>query len=113
MYSLWIMSAFYILAGLNHFRSPHFYSQIIPPYLPFPKIINAVSGIVEVILGALLLFPQTQSLAAAGIVALLVAIFPANIYHFQLGLKKKKMVWVLALRLPLQLVLIYWASGFV
>lgn len=106
---LLIMSILYILAGINHFVMPRFYISIIPPALPFPKLINWVSGAVEIVLGAIMLVPAYTAIGAWGIIALLIAVYPANIYHFMKGLRKKKMVWVLALRLPLQFLLIWWA----
>ncbi|MEM7296649.1 MAG: MauE/DoxX family redox-associated membrane protein [Bacteroidota bacterium] len=99
--SLWVMAILYIIAGVNHFVMPRFYISITPPALPFPKLINWGSGVAEICLGILLLIPAYSSLAAWGIIILLIAIYPANIYHFLKGWKKKKMVWVLALRLPL------------
>lgn len=110
--SLWIMGFLYIVAGINHFIMPRFYISIIPPVLPWPKMINWASGIAEIILGILLLFPPFTAIAAWGIIALLIAVYPANIYHFMKGWRKKKMVWVLAIRLPLQLLLIWWAYSF-
>jgi len=107
------MSGLYVLAGINHFAQPKFYLKIIPPFLPFPKMINWGTGLLEVGLGIMLLFPGYQSLAAWGIIALLIAVFPANIYHFMKGYRKKKVVAVLAIRLPFQFVLIWWAYGFV
>ncbi len=110
--SLWVMAILYILAGINHFIMPGFYEKIIPPFLGNKKLINWVSGIAEIVLGVLLLIPPYTSLAAWGVIALLIAVYPANIYHFTKGYRKKKMVWVLALRLPLQLLLIWWAYSF-
>lgn len=107
------MAVLYVLAGINHFVSSAFYIKIIPPFLPFKKIINWVSGLAEIVLGVLLLISEYQSLAAYGIIALLIAVFPANIYHFMKGLRKQRMVWILALRLLLQGVLIWWAWTFV
>lgn len=107
--SLWIMALLYIAAGVNHFIMPRFYISIIPPFLPYPKLINQVSGLAEIVLGVALLIPVYSSLAAWGVIALLIAVYPANIYHFIKGWKKKKMVAVLALRLPLQFALIWWA----
>jgi len=106
------MAGLYIAAGINHFINPAFYLKIIPPALPFHQWINWISGAAEIILGVALLFPYYQSLAAWGIIVLLIAIFPANVYHFMKGWRKKKMVLVLALRLPLQGVLIWWAYLF-
>lgn len=110
--SLWIMATLYIIAGINHFIMPGFYIKIIPPFLPKPKLINWISGLAEIFLGVLLFIPIYSSFAAWGIVALLIAVYPANIYHFQKGWRKKRMVWVLAFRLPLQFVLIWWAYSF-
>ncbi|WP_420317287.1 DoxX family membrane protein [Ekhidna sp.] len=106
------MAILYVIAGVNHFLMPRFYESIIPPILPYPKWINWISGLAEIILGVLLLIPTFTSLAAWGIVALLIAVYPANIYHFMKGYRKKKMIWVLALRLPLQFLLIWWAFSF-
>ncbi|MEQ9304137.1 MAG: DoxX family protein, partial [Marinoscillum sp.] len=106
--SLWIMAILYIIAGINHFIMPRFYEKIIPPFLGNKKLINRISGIAEIFLGILLIIPEYTSFAAWGVIALLIAVYPANIYHFMKGWKKKKMVFVLALRLPLQFALIWW-----
>lgn len=110
--SLWIMAILYIVAGINHFMMPRFYEKIIPPFFGNKKLINWLSGLAEVVLGVLLLIPSYSTFAAWGIVALLIAVFPANIYHFMLGWQKRKMVWVLAIRLPLQFLLVTWAYSF-
>ncbi|KQX15803.1 DoxX family membrane protein [Flavobacterium sp. Root420] len=107
---LYLMAFLYIIAGINHFRSPGMYIRIIPPLFKNPKLINTLSGIAEILLGLLLMFPFSKKFAAWGIIALLVAIFPANLFMFQnkkasFGLPR----WVLFVRLPLQIVLIYWA----
>ena len=104
------MAAIYVLAGLNHFRVPRLYLHIIPPAFPSPKVLNIVSGLAEFILGVALCIAALSSWAAWGIIALLIAIFPANIYMYSndraaFGISK----WILLLRLPLQLVLIAWA----
>ncbi len=104
------MALFYIASGVNHFRSPKFYLRIIPPQLPYPKLINWMSGAAEISLGILLLVPQTTQLAAWGVIALLIAVFPANIYHLiAKGAGMKIPLWGLWARLPLQLVFIWWA----
>lgn len=106
----YLMGIIYILAGLNHFIQPRLYLKIIPHYLPNPKILNKLSGLAEILLGILVCSSLTTNFAAWGIMALLIAVFPANVYMLQnekaaLGLPK----WLLLLRLPLQLLLIYWA----
>lgn len=107
---LYLMAILYILAGFNHFRNPGMYLKIIPPFFKSPKLINVVSGTAEIVLGVLLMFSLTTQYAAWGIIVLLIAIFPANLYMFQ---NKKASFnlpkWILFVRLPLQLVLIIWA----
>lgn len=108
--SLWIMAHLYILAGLNHFLNPRFYMKIMPPYLPFHRELVLLSGLIEVLLGAYLLVPAWSAWAAWGVIALLVAVFPANIYHLQAkGAGMKVPIWGLWIRLPLQFLLIAWA----
>lgn len=107
---LYTMAFVYILAGLNHFRNPRLYLKIIPPYFPNPKLLNYASGFAEILLGILLCIAPTSKLAAWGIIGLLLAVFPANIYMYTnekaaMGLPK----WILLLRIPLQFGLIYWA----
>ena len=104
------MAALYMAAGYNHFRTPEFYLQMMPPYLPEPQLLIVISGIAEMFLGFLLLFKPTRRLAAFGIILLLIAVFPANIYMFQQGGARYNMSdSALLIRLPLQLVLIGWA----
>jgi uncharacterized membrane protein len=110
MWHLYFMAALYIIAGINHFYKPQMYERIIPPFLGNVKTLNILAGIAEITLGIILLFEDYRTYAAWGIMALLIAIFPANIYMLlnkkaQLGLPYS----VLTLRLPLQILLIYWA----
>ncbi len=111
--SLIIMAVLYILAGLNHFRMPRFYLAITPPWVPQPEKINVLVGVIEIALGIGLLIPALTSYAAWGIIALLIAIFPANVYHYQKARNKGKTVWPTLVRLPVQALLIYWAYTFV
>ena len=107
---LYLMALLYILAGFNHFRNPRLYIKIIPSYFSNPKLLNSVSGLTEIVLGICLCLPFTSKFASWGIIALLIAIFPANLYMYKndnasLGLSKTMRL----LRLPLQLALIFWA----
>jgi uncharacterized membrane protein len=77
---LYVMSAFYVLAGMNHLVNPEFYVAIVPPELPAPEWLNLVAGLAEIVLGVYVLEPRVRALAAWGLVALLLAIFPANLY---------------------------------
>ena len=78
-----MLAIFLIGAGITHFLNPAFFLRIMPPYLPLHKELVLVSGIFEVLLGVLLLVPASSRWAAWGIVALLIAVFPANLYVFQ------------------------------
>ncbi|WP_026211471.1 DoxX family protein [Lewinella cohaerens] len=113
LFSLVLMAITYIAAGIAHFRIPKFFLSIMPKWVPMPEVVNKIVGAGEILLGIALLFPLTRSYAAIGIILLLIAVFPANVYHFQKSLQKNKMVWQTALRLPIQLLLIYWAYSFV
>ena len=108
--SLILMAIFYMLNGINHFRAPELYLRIIPPQLPYPQAINYLSGAAEIVLAVLLTIPATSRYAAWGVIALLVAVFPANIYHLASGGAGTGIpLWTLAARLPLQFVFIAWA----
>ncbi|QHI34689.1 hypothetical protein IMCC3317_00320 [Kordia antarctica] len=111
--SLCAMSFLYCFAGISHFWKPKVFLSITPKWVPSPERVNIIVGIIEIVLGISLLFEATRSAAAIGIIALLIAVFPANIRHFQKSRKKGKLVIPTMIRLPLQLVLIYWAYSFV
>jgi len=110
---LWLMAAFYTVAGINHFLMPVLYLSVMPPYLPFPLLLVYFSGLAETSLGILLLIPRFSRLAAWGIIALLVAIFPANIEMFLHPDRFPQIPeWIFWVRLPLQAELIGWAYWF-
>ncbi len=108
--ALYIMSLLYIVAGFYHFINPQVYLQIMPPWLPWHKALVYISGIAEITLGLLILYKPWRRIAAWGIIFLLIAIFPANIqmainYHIE----SHPRFWGSMLRLPLQILLIWWA----
>ena len=107
--SKFVLAIFLIGAGITHFVNPAFFLKIMPPYLPLHKELVLVSGIFEVLLGVLLLVPPYSRWAAWGIVALLIAVFPANLYVFQHQELIPASPLVHLLRLPLQGVFIVWA----
>jgi uncharacterized membrane protein len=108
--SLTLMTAFYFWAGLNHFHDPATYLRIMPPYLPYPLLLVQISGFAESFLAVLLIWKRTRRWACYGIIVLLIAIFPANIYMLTSGGAGTTFPhWALVLRLPLQAVLILWA----
>lgn len=106
----YLMGVLYILAGMNHFRRPKMYERIVPPYIPAHSTMVLLSGVAEMVLGFMILNKNTQEEAAWGIIAILFAFIPVHIYMLQnkdAALKLPK--WLLILRLPIQLGLMYWA----
>ena len=108
--SRYFLALFFIAAGLNHFWHTPFYAAMMPPYLPAPLALVYLSGVAEIGLGALLLFLRWQVIAGWGLIALSVAVFPANL-HMALNPElftqfSSAGLW---LRLPLQAVVIAWA----
>jgi uncharacterized membrane protein len=75
----WVLALFFIVAGVNHFLAPEIYLGMMPAWLPFKDAANLISGIAEIAGGIGLLLPRFRRPAAWGLIALLVAIFPANI----------------------------------
>jgi uncharacterized membrane protein len=110
-----LLASLMIVAGVMHFVSPKAYVRIVPKALPAPLLIVYVSGLCEILGGIGLLLPATQRLAAWGLVALFVAVFPANVNmalnRIPLG-RKPIPPFLLWARLPLQAVLIAWAWSF-
>ncbi len=102
---LWIAAIFYIFAGVMHFAAPAFYLRIMPPYIPWHAAMVQISGVAEIAGGIGLLVPSVRRLAAWGLVALLIAVFPANIYAATSATAFSPALW---LRLPLQPILIWW-----
>jgi uncharacterized membrane protein len=77
--SVYLMALLYIAAGVNHFVHPAFYEKMIANFLPDTDLIVKMSGLAEIALGLLLLFPKTRRIGAYGVILLLIAVFPANI----------------------------------
>jgi uncharacterized membrane protein len=106
----YLLCLFFVLAGLNHFISPAFYLKIMPPYLPWHLTLVYLSGFFEIVLGVMVIIKTVTRLAAWGLIALLIAVFPANL-HMALNPELFSNIHPIALwlRLPLQAVLIAWA----
>jgi uncharacterized membrane protein len=110
----WPFAGLFVASGILHFAKSDVYLRLMPPFIPMHSEIVAISGVVEGTLGLLLLVPRAQHAAAWGLVATLVAIFPANIYGaVTAGTSNPAMpdisVEVAWLRLPIQPLLIAWA----
>lgn len=113
--SIYLMGVSYILVGSLHFVKADFFLNIMPPYLPFPLALVYLSGAIEILLGSLLMVKKYQTYAAWGLVLLLIAVYPANIYlAFNEAPQEALQVSAFAaswVRLPMQFVLIgiaYW-----
>jgi uncharacterized membrane protein len=107
-----VFALIFIAAGIGHFLSPGLFVKIMPSFVPQTLVspVVYISGVLEIVLGMMLFFPQTSSLAAWGLMALLIAVFPANInLALNPGLTPGFPGWAHWLRLPLQPVLIWWA----
>jgi uncharacterized membrane protein len=112
----WSLALFMVVAGVMHFVAPRFYEQIVPPPLPAGPVV-VVSGLAEIALGVALAFEGTRRRAAWGVVALLVAVFPANLYMAFSGVVLTDLPSWMAQpsaaarygRLPVQLVFLAWA----
>lgn len=107
---LYLMGFMYIIAGIFHFLKPRMYMRIMPRYLPSHKLLVHLSGLAEIVLGALVFLPATKDLAIYGIILMLLIFL---LVHFYMLSSKKAGAgipkWLLILRLPLQFLLIWWA----
>ena len=110
---LYLMAGMYVLAGIFHFIKPKVYLRIMPRYIPNHKAMVYLSGIAEIILGFGLCFTLTKNVSIYGVICML-AIF--LLVHFYMLSSKKAAAgipkWVLILRLPLQIGLMYWAYSY-
>lgn len=104
-----LLGAFFIVAGINHFRDPSPYMGMMPPYLPRPELLIMISGVAEVLGGFGVLAPRFRRSAGWGLILLLLAVFPANVQvalHGWPGVDLPR--WVLWARLPFQIAFIAW-----
>lgn len=104
-----LLAVFFCAAGAMHFIRPELYLKIMPPFIPFPLAMIYISGFFEILLGAMVLPARTRRLAGWGLIALLTAVFPANIYAaFHPEIIPSLPVWVFWARLPFQAVFMVW-----
>ena len=110
-----LLAAFFVFAGTMHFVIPRRYEAIMPPFLPLHREAVVVSGLAEIAGGLMVVHPRTRVFAGTWLVALLAAVFPANV-HMALrpdeieGLDTDRVPrWALWARLPLQPLMMVWA----
>ena len=109
MLSRIVLGIAFVIAGANHFRDPSVYVAMIPPWLPSPETLNIISGAAEIAGGIGVLIPRTRNASATGLILLLIAVFPANLQIALNGWPGMDIPrWVLAARLPFQLLFIAW-----
>ena len=108
--SVFTLSVFFISFGIDHFVNPEFYLSIMPPNLPLKLEAVYISGLFEILGGVGVLIASTRKIASLGLVALLVAVYPANIF---MALNPERFPEVsingLYFRLVLQFFFFYWA----
>jgi uncharacterized membrane protein len=106
-----LLAAFFIGAGVNHFVMPRPYEQIVPPRLQDEaKRLVLLSGVAEIAGGVGVLLPWTRRVSGLGLVALLAAVFPANVHMArEPGRFRRIPRWALYARLPLQPLMMLWA----
>lgn len=101
----------FILAGINHFVMPRAYERIVPPSLRGrSRQVVQLSGVAEIAGGVGVLVPATRRASGLALIALLLAVFPANVYMAREPEQFRKIPrWALLARLPLQPLMIWWA----
>ncbi len=109
--SWFVLGLAFVGAGINHFVMPHAYERIVPPSMKDrAQSLVAVSGVAEIAGGLGVLLPWTRRPAGLGLIALLAAVFPANLYMARTPEDFRKIPrWALYARLPLQPLMMWWA----
>jgi len=110
-----LLAVFFILGGINHFRAPDFYLNIMPDYIPAHEFMVQLSGVTEVVAGVMLLIPAVSRWGAWFIIAHLVVFFTVHFWMIQHASDRYSEVplGLLWFRIVLQVIFIVWASWFV
>ncbi len=106
-----LLAILFIVAGALHFVIPEFYLKIMPPYLPFHLELIYISGFFQILGGIGILIRRVRALAGYSLILLLTLVFPANVYMLFNNVEQEGWTlfsFLLVLRLPLQLILIWW-----
>jgi uncharacterized membrane protein len=105
-----LLGVLFVFAGVMHFVATGRYVQIMPPMLPAPRTLVFISGVAEILGGIGVMLPGTRRMAAWGLVALLIAVWPANVYMAMVPERFPSVpLWALWARVPLQIPMIWWA----
>jgi uncharacterized membrane protein len=106
-----LLGAFFVGAGVNHFVMPRAYESIVPPSMQDRAgALVVISGVAEIVGGVGVLLPSTRRLAGLGLIALLAAVFPANLHMARDPQRYRRIPrWALYARLPLQPLMMRWA----
>ena len=112
---LYLMAALYFIAGITHFTHTRFFEYAVPKILVYRHFIALFSGGIEILIAIGLVYPDSRSLTALFLMFFLVAIYPANIVQINYYSEKYKVPVLLlwAIRLPMQIALIFWAYQYV
>ena len=109
---LLVLSFLYISVGVKHFTNPNFFLAIMPPYIPYHNFMVYLSGALEIVFALMMLFKKTRFYGCWGIILLLIAVFPANIYLYNSEIPQKILSVTkleALIRLPYQLPLLLFA----
>jgi uncharacterized membrane protein len=110
-FSRFALALFFIAAGATHLILPAPYLAIMPAYVPWPAAMVALSGLAEILGGLGVCLRTTRAAAGWCLIALLVAVFPANIYALSTGMVVREYsipAWLLWARLPFQPLFVVW-----
>ena len=112
-WSLYLMSGIYLFAGIFHFIKPKIYKAIMPKYFSNRILWVYLSGIAEMALALMLLFPDTRNIAIYGIILMLLVFLLVHFYMLSDAYSTKIPVWLLWIRIPLQFGLMWWAYQYI
>ncbi|HCD52493.1 MAG TPA: hypothetical protein DEQ34_08600 [Balneolaceae bacterium] len=110
--NLYLIGGLFMFTGVMHFVKPRVFERIMPDYIPHHKAMVFWSGVFEVLGGIGIMIPFSRIFSAWGLIALLIAVFPANIDMFVKSVKRAPFLslrtQITFWRLPVQFWLIYW-----
>ena len=115
--TIYVLGIFYLNVGITHFTNPDFFLVIMPPYLYYQEFFVYLSGFFEILFGLMIVFKKTRYFGGMGLLFLLIAVFPANIYLYQsaeaqeiLNISKSGAFIRLFFQAPL-IILAYWHAN--